>query len=85
MDKLTKSESHIVLLANKGLGPVVMERYTYVAVYLSLLLLNESNYQHLDKINACFQTQKSIGKIEAWMNKFISVLSDGDNKIWLIP
>ena len=89
MDILTKLESHVVLLADKGLGPVIMERYAYVAACLSLLL-NENNYQQLDKINACYQTQLTIGKVQDWLKKFDSVLSDGDSlmgtrNIWLIP
>ena len=81
MDKLTKLESHVVLLADKGLGPVIMERYTYVAACLSLLL-NENNYEQLDKVNACFQSQKTVGKVQAWMKKFDSVISDSDKKIF---
>ena len=79
MLELTKIESHVVLLADKGLGPVIMERYAYVAACLSLLL-NENNYEQLDKINACYQSQKTVGKVEAWMKKFDSVISDGDLK-----
>ena len=74
-----KLESHVVLLADKGLGPVIMERYAYVAACLSLLL-NENNYQQLDKINACYQTQLTVGKVQDWLKKFDSVLSDGDKK-----
>ena len=42
MKELKVLESHVVLLADKGLGPVIMERYAYVAACLSLLL-NENN------------------------------------------
>ena len=79
MLELTKIESHVILLADKGLGPVIMERYAYVAACLSLLL-NENNYEQLDEINACYQSQKTVGKVEAWMKKFDSVISDGDLK-----
>ena len=79
MMELTKLESHVILFTNNGLGPVIMERYAYVAACLSLLL-NENNYEQLDKINACYQSQKTIGKVEDWMKKFDSVISDNDKK-----
>ena len=44
MKNLHVLEFHVVLLADKGLGPVIMERYAYVHACLSLLL-NENNYK----------------------------------------
>ena len=79
MKELQVLESHVVLLADKGLGPVIMERYAYVHACLSLLL-NENNYEQLDKINDCYRSQLTVGKVEAWMKKFDSVLDDEDKK-----
>ena len=44
MKDLQVLKSHVVLLADKGLGPMIMERYAYVYACLSLLL-NENNYE----------------------------------------
>lgn len=79
IDEFSKLEYNVVLLDNKGLGPAVKERYTSVAACLSPLI-NDNNHKQLDKINACFQSQKTVGKVEAWMKKFNSVLSNGDKK-----
>ena len=64
MKELRVLESHVVLLADKGLGPMIMERYAYAAICLSLLL-KENNYEQLDKINACYCRQLTVGKVEA--------------------
>ena len=68
-----------MLLVDKGLGPVIMERYAFVAACLSLLL-NENNYEQLNEINACYRSQQTVGKVEAWIKKINSVLSDEDKK-----
>ena len=55
--------------------------YIYTSLSLSfningICVMTQSDT--VDTINACYQTQKTVGKVEDWLKKFDSVLSDGD-------
>ena len=52
MQSLKKSPNLIVLLADKNLGPVVMERTTYIDRVLSDHLNDTSTYQKIEKFSA---------------------------------
>ena len=52
LQSLKKSPNLIVLLADKNLGPVVMERSTYIERVLSEHLSDTSTYQEIEKFSA---------------------------------
>ena len=79
LEALSKSTTHVVATADKGLGAVVLERPSYVHSCFSLLL-DETTYRRLTKLNACYQAIMTHNKILAWIEKFRHRLSETDVK-----
>jgi hypothetical protein len=76
---LEKSKDFIVCPTDKNLGPCILEREQYIQ-QVFCLLNDKDTYLRLSEFDAsCFQTQLQ-GKLQAWFQKYIWIISSEDWK-----
>ena len=83
LDVLENSATHIVISADKNLGPVIIERDKYIAAVLSLLQ-DEKTYKRLSKEEA----KDDMGALKAlvtdWITKYDLYGLDNDESEYLL-
>jgi menaquinone-dependent protoporphyrinogen IX oxidase len=74
---LQHSDRFIIVPADKNLGPVIMERDTYINAVLSLLQ-DKNNYKQLTSIQAKLDMQLLQEMLNKWLEKYSSTIDKRD-------